>query len=245
MTILPKLEPIMALFLDFDGTLAELAPRPEDVRVSPEMISALGRVQSQLSGAVAVVSGRPIEQIDRFLSPLHLPAAGLHGLEHRLVPNAGIERDQPSPDIAALKNLLNTSDLVKRGAFIEDKGPAVAVHYRSVPELEADVLATMSEAVKALPALHLVHGKMVVEAKPFTSDKGFAVRTFMKNGTFAGRLPVFVGDDVTDEDGIAAAQELGGIGIKVGEGDTCARHRLENVAAVNEWLAAFELVSES
>ncbi|WP_417668192.1 trehalose-phosphatase [Roseibium sp.] len=242
---LPQLEPDMALFLDFDGTLAELAPRPEDVQVSEAIVAALSHLQTTLDGALAVVSGRPIEQIDSFLAPLHLPAAGLHGLEHRARAEAAIERDEPSPEIRALKGLLRNSSLLSQGAFMEDKGPAVAVHFRAVPELEGDVVRIMTEAVEALPALHLVHGKMVVEAKPYTSDKGYAVRSFMQHAPFAGRRPVFIGDDVTDEDGMAAAQDLGGIGIKVGEGESCALGRLENVVAVQAWLAASDLVSES
>ena len=242
---LPQLEPDMALFLDFDGTLAELAPRPEDVQVSDTVIASLTRLQTSLSGAVAVISGRPIEQIDDFLAPLHLPAAGLHGLEHRFTVGTDVVRDAPSPDIRALKGLLKASPLLDKGVLIEDKGPAVAVHFRAVPELEDDVVSFMQEALEPLQALHLVHGKMVVEAKPYTSDKGFAVRSFLERAPFEGRRPVFIGDDVTDEDGIAAAQDLGGLGIKVGEGDSRALYRLENVAAVHKWLSASELVSES
>ncbi|MEJ8476755.1 trehalose-phosphatase [Roseibium algae] len=234
----------MALFLDFDGTLADLAPRPEDVQVAPIVLSSLVGLQTYLDGALAIVSGRPIAQIDSFLAPLQLPAAGLHGLEHRMSLNAEVLRDELSPDILTLKGLLRDSNLQSKGVFLEDKGPAVALHYRSVPELENDVVAVMSEAVKGLSALHLVHGKMVVEAKPCARDKGYAVRAFLEHAPFTGRRPVFIGDDVTDEDGIAAAQNLGGIGIKVGDGESCALHRLENVAAVHEWLAGVLTVSE-
>ncbi|WP_153770265.1 trehalose-phosphatase [Labrenzia sp. CE80] len=241
----PQLEPDMALFLDFDGTLTELAPRPEEVQVASEVVSSLQHLQTGLEGAVAVISGRPIAQIDDFLAPLHLPAAGLHGLEHRMAADRDVLRDAPSPDIRALKGLLKNADILKRGATLEDKGPAVAMHYRAAPALEAEVVALMKEALKALPALHLVHGKMVVEAKPFSSDKGYAVRAFLEQPPFKGRRPVFIGDDVTDEDGIAAAQEAGGFGIKVGAGNTGALHRLKDVAAVHDWLAGRMTVSET
>ncbi len=242
---LPQLEPDMALFLDFDGTLVELAPRPEDVRVEYGVVASLGELQTRLGGALAVISGRPIDQIDAFLSPLHLPAAGLHGLEHRVKTNAGISREPPSSEVRALKGVLRQSSLLSKGAFLEDKGPAVAMHYRAAPELESEVAALMREAIEVLPRLHLIHGKMVVEAKPYTSDKGHAVRAFLEHPPFAGRRPVYIGDDVTDEDGIAAAQDAGGIGIKVGAGESCALYRLENVAAVHDWLAGHETVSET
>lgn len=233
---LPPIEPSHALFLDFDGTLVDLAPRPEDVRVSDDVIVALARLQDRLEGALAVVSGRPISQIDQFLAPLHLPAAGLHGLEHRFTVNADIVRVEPCPEIRALKGAVRNSGLLEKGVFLEDKGATVAFHYRAVPGMEAAVTRLVEEAVKALPALHIIRGKMVVEAKPFASDKGSAVHSFLEHPPFKGRKPIFIGDDVTDEDGIAAAQEAGGIGIKVGDGETCAHYRLADVAAVHDWL---------
>jgi len=241
---LPTIGPDEALFLDFDGTLVDLAPRPEDVRVSDDLIVALSRLQDRLKGALAVVSGRPISQIDGFLAPLHLPAAGLHGLEHRYTVDAGIVRTEPCPEIRALKGVVRNSGLLEKGVFLEDKGATVALHYRSVPAMETAVVGLVSDAVGALPGLHVIRGKMVVEAKPYASDKGSAVRSFLEHEPFKGRRPVFIGDDVTDEDGIAAAQDAGGIGIKVGEGETCAHHRLSDVAAVHDWLAGRIAVSE-
>lgn len=233
----PPLEPDMALFLDFDGVLAELAPRPEDVTVAPAVISRLKQLQGDLDGALAVISGRPIGQIDGFLSPLHLPAAGLHGLEYRETLNSDIQQAPVSDEIELLKDRARKSGLLERGIFFEDKGPTLALHYRSHPELGPDLSVFVEEALKDLPGLHSVAGKMVLEAKPHRSDKGVALRHFMEHPPFSKRRPVFIGDDVTDEDGIAAAQELGGFGIKVGDSATCARYRLENVAAVLSWLA--------
>lgn len=232
----PHLEPGMALFLDFDGTLAELAARPEDVAVPSALIATLRRIQTDLDGALAVVSGRPVAEIDGFLAPLHLPAAGLHGLEHRETLGARVQRAEEGAEIRLLKQRTRDSGLLERGIYFEDKGPTLALHYRSHPDLEQELAAFVEEALQDLPGLHRVNGKMVIEAKPDASDKGVALRHFMGQMPFAGRTPVFIGDDVTDEDGIAAAQALGGFGIKVGEGDSCARYRLSGVAAVHAWL---------
>lgn len=233
----PPLEPDMALFLDFDGTLVELAPRPEDVRVADGLVASLSRLSARLDGALALVSGRPIAEIDRFLAPLNCTAAGLHGHERRAYQEEFVQRAEPTADIRALKGVVKSSALLKNGVTLEDKGATIAVHFRDAPEREAQVSELMSEALRALPALHLVRGKMVLEAKPHGCDKGTSVLTFLKEAPFAGRRPVFIGDDVTDEDGIAAVQDAGGIGIKVGPGESCARYRLDDVAAVHHWLA--------
>lgn len=233
----PPLEPDMALFLDFDGTLVELAPRPEDVQVVEGLVTSLSRLGTRLDDALAIVSGRPIAEIDRFLAPLNCPAAGLHGHERRAHRQEDIQRTEPTADIRALKGVIRHSGLVKNGVALEDKGATIAVHFRDAPEYETRISEMMHDAVQALPALHLVRGKMVLEAKPHGCDKGTSVLTFLKEAPFAGRRPVFVGDDVTDEDGIAAVQDAGGIGIKVGPGETCAQYRLGDVTAVHQWLA--------
>ncbi|MBD8891934.1 trehalose-phosphatase [Roseibium litorale] len=238
MTDLPHLEPDMALFLDFDGTLVELAARPQDVRVDPSLSDVLVSLQDLLGGAVAVVSGRPVEQIDAFLQPVRLPAAGLHGLEQRDAPGGKVLSSPPDNQITRLAHHIAGSGLLERGVTLEDKGPAIALHYRAVPELEAEVVDFMTRTLSLLPDLHMVHGKMVAEAKPKGRDKGTALRGFMEREPFSGRRPVFIGDDVTDEDGLSAANAGGGFGIKVGDGPTCARFRLANVTAVLEWLQA-------
>lgn len=228
----------MALFLDFDGTLVELAPRPQDVYVDPALSDVLLDLQGLLDGAVAVVTGRPIVQVDAFLQPVRLPAAGLHGLEQRDAPGGEIVSSPPDNQITRLAHHIAGSGLLERGVSLEDKGPALALHYRSVPELEGDVIDFLTRTLSLLPDLHMVHGKMVAEAKPKGRDKGTALRDFMEEPPFAGRRPVFIGDDVTDEDGLSAAIAAGGFGIKVGEGPTCAGFRLANVTAVLEWLRA-------
>jgi len=233
----PPVSDDMALFLDFDGTLVEIARTPGAVEASGAMIACLEGIVAHLGGALAIVSGRPIHEIDHYLAPLRLPCAGLHGLETRLHPDEEIERAPVGPEIEALKAALAGSGLLGRGVSIEDKGAAIAVHYRIAPDCEATVVEVMQAAIADLPDLHLVRGKMVVEAKPAYRDKGWAVETFMDLAPFRGRTPVFVGDDVTDEDGIRAAESVGGFGVKVGTAESLARFRVSDVAGVRDWLA--------
>lgn len=233
----PPVSDDLALFLDFDGTLVEIARTPDAVEAEARVIACLERLVDHLDGAVAIVSGRPIHEIDTHLAPLSLPCAGLHGLETRLHPDAGIERAPVGPELETLKAALSGSGLLGRGVSIEDKGAAIAVHYRIAPDCEEAVFEVMQGAIVDLPDLHLVRGKMVVEAKPAYRDKGWAVASFMDIDPFRGRTPVFVGDDVTDEDGIRVAEAIGGFGIKVGRGDSLARFRLPDVESVADWLA--------
>lgn len=232
-----RLQPDSALFLDFDGTLAALAPRPELVDVDEQVISFLSRINDCLGGAVAILTGRPISQIDGFLHPLALPAAGLHGLEWRSTAAADPVRAKASPDLQYLRRSVEASGLLADGIMLEDKGVAIALHYRSVPHLEGALEAYLTRVLTGLPDLHVLRGKMVMEVKPATHDKGLALRQFMEQPPFRGRVPVFAGDDVTDEDAMAAALALGGSALKVGEGPTCAPARLPDVAAVTDWLA--------
>lgn len=232
-----RLQPDSALFLDFDGTLAALAPRPELVDVDEQVISFLSRINDCLDGAVAIITGRPISEIDGFLHPLALPAAGLHGLEWRSTAAADPVRTEASPELQYLRRSVEASGLLADGIMLEDKGAAIALHYRSVPHLEGALEAYLARALTGLPDLHVLRGKMVMEVKPATHDKGLALRQFMELPPFCSRVPVFAGDDVTDEDAMAAALALGGSALKVGEGPTCAPARLPDVAAVTDWLA--------
>lgn len=234
----PPLPTRPALFIDFDGTLVDIAAEPGAVRVADGLVPLLARLQTGLAGALAVVSGRPIAELDGFLSPLAFAAAGLHGLERRLAPGAAV---LPPPRPAAIERL--AARLAARlgdvpGVLIEDKGATLAVHYRAAPERAPQVVALVRDLVAGADALALVEGKMVIEAKPRGTDKGAAVAAFLEAAPFAGRLPVFLGDDVTDEDGFAAVAAAGGLAVKVGAGPTGAAHRLPGVAAVHDWLAA-------
>lgn len=228
------LRPSSALFLDFDGTLVDLAPEPESIVVPPGLVDTLGVLSDYLDGALALISGRPIEQLDRFLHPLHLPVAGVHGAERR----SG-DGDVTLLATHPLQHVEQTAAaLVARhpGLRVERKRGSLALHYRHAPELEALCLRAMEEAVAASPGLTLLRGKMVAEAKPHCATKGHAIEAFLQEPPFAGRSPVFVGDDFTDETGFATVQRLHGIGVKVGDGPTAARHRVESPAALRDQL---------
>lgn len=228
----------MALFLDFDGTLVEIVDTPEEVEPAEGLKSTLTGCLSHLGGALAVVSGRPVQEIDWFLSPLRLPAAGLHGLEYRLKSEDPVVAAEIGTEIEVLRDRLSRAKVIRDGVFVEDKGSAIAVHFRALPQSGPDILAFMKDAIADLEDLHLVSGKMVVEAKPDLWDKGRIVETFMEERPFQGRIPVFIGDDTTDEDGMRAAHRLGGFGVKVGAGESVANFRLKDVPAVHRWLTS-------
>ncbi|RAI03115.1 trehalose-phosphatase [Acuticoccus sediminis] len=225
-----------ALFLDFDGTLVEIADRPDGVVVAPTLHFLIERCVTRTSGAVAVVSGRRIEDIDGFLG-IPIAAAGMHGLEHRAAPGDEIHYQPAPPEMDRLRTRIAAFPFLGDGVSMEDKGAGLAVHYRANPARERDVIRAMEEAIADLDTLHLICGKMVVEAKRRGFDKGAAVNSFMQRPPFQGRTPIFIGDDVTDEDGIRAANAGGGFGIKVGDGKTDAPYRLPDVEAVHAWLA--------
>ena len=236
MTLVEILYPSCALFLDFDGTMVDIAPQPDAVHVPQPLIATLTQVQAMLGGAVAVISGRPIAQIDDFLAPLRLPVAGVHGAERRLADG--------TLSLAATHPL----DLVEKaarelaaqhpGLLVETKRGSVALHYRGAPELAELCLRTMESAVQASPGLTLLKGKMVVEAKPGGASKGRAIEECLREPPFAGRTPVFIGDDITDEVGFSTVQRLGGLGIKVGPGPTVAWRRIPDPAALRRELEA-------
>lgn len=223
--------PALALFLDFDGTLVELAPSPDAVEVSADLVTEISTASAAFGGAVAVVSGRPIADLDRYL-PIRLPLAGGHGSERRRADGA-LEATSLDNGAAADRIAASIAEFVEdhQGLLLEKKSAGVALHYRHAPELRDESLTRMRAAAEA-EGFGVIDGKMVAEARPEGLNKGEALRAFMAEAPFAGRLPVFIGDDTTDEDGFAAAQELGGIGVKVGDGETAARLRTPDVHSV-------------
>ncbi len=228
-----------ALFLDFDGTLVDLADRPDAVSVPPALIQALGALSNQLDGALAIVSGRPIAQLDTYLAPLRFASSGVHGAERRNV--AGQLFGLPVPDLDRVIASLQVLVTRHPGLLLESKPGAVAVHYRQAPELENTVAQAMEAAAARMPEMALMFGKMVVELKPAAATKGRAVAAFMAEAPFAGRRPLFAGDDVTDESAFDFVQSLDGIGIKVGEGGSSARYRIDTPGAFRAWLQAAAL----
>lgn len=215
-----------ALFLDFDGTLVELAETPESVVVAPGLVQALAVLQQRLGGRLAVVSGRPIDQIDAMLAPLVVPVAGVHGAERRDA--AGVVHYAPIPTLTALELCARALETAHPGLRVEKKRGALALHYRQAPELEALCKREMQAAVALSPGMVLLFGKMVIEAKPAGTTKGTAIRDYLAEAPFHGHRPLFAGDDTTDEAGFAYAQEAGGLGLKIGPGPTVAQQRIDS-----------------
>jgi trehalose 6-phosphate phosphatase len=236
MTLVEILSPSCALFLDFDGTMVDIAPQPNAVEVPRALLGVLRDLDTYLHGAVAVISGRPIAQLDDFLQPLRLPVAGIHGVERR-----GADGALHLQDVHPLDHVEEAARALAAehpGLLVEDKRSSLALHYRQRPELEALCLSTMQRAVEESPGLTLLHGKMVAEAKPGGASKGQAIENFLREAPFAGRKPVFIGDDVTDEVGFDTVQRLGGIGLKVGEGPSVAWRRIADPATLRRELEA-------
>lgn len=231
---LPRIGPQTALFLDFDGTLADLAAQPEAVQVPQDLVPALTQLAARLNGALAIVSGRKLADLDHFLAPLQLPTAAEHGALQRLA--SGDVAKLATPDLQEVARLSTALAQRHAGLRVEIKSAAVALHYRHAPELEELALQVMTEAASSTPQVELLCGKYVFEIKPAGISKGSAIEAFMTAPPFAGRIPLFAGDDMTDEAGFSAVQRLGGHGIKVGEGATLAHYRCETPAALRQWL---------
>lgn len=226
-----------ALFLDVDGTLLEITEPPDAVAVPDGLTSMLGTLASSLGGALAVVSGRRLDDLDRLFAPLHLPAAGIHGLEHRAADGRTDmlgKIETLDPFRVPLMEFAEAHD----GAFVEDKGRALALHYRGAPEAETPARRLVAQLLSRHDdGVRVIDGKMVFEIKPKLADKGRAVARFMGEPPFHGRRPVFIGDDVTDEDAFRAVNERGGLSIRVGDRpDSAARYLLADVGAVLGWL---------
>lgn len=229
----PDALPRLAVFTDFDGTLVEIAETPDSVEVPMALADDLAEAAREFDDAFAVITGRPIADIDRYLAPLVLPVAGEHGSQRRRADGGleGVDGEiaEAAEEMAeAVMPLLATHP----GLLLERKHAAVALHFRQAPELERACLIAMQEAVMADPRFELVAGKMVFEARPRGLSKGTALEAFMREPPFMGRTPIFIGDDQTDEDAFAAAQALGGVGIKLGPGATVARMRIADIASV-------------
>lgn len=232
----PVLPAHAALFLDFDGCLVDIAPRPDAVIVSDALAPRLERLRVRLEGALALVSGRDIADLRRWLPGFRGVIAGSHGAELSLDGATIRTTHDIALDVARLH-----ADAVRAAAghpaiLVEPKPHGVALHYRADPSLRAVVEAAMQRLARAHPGLILQPAKMAVELRPAGTGKDGAVERLMASAPFAGRVPVYAGDDLTDEDAMAVAQAQGGFGVKIGAGDTLARHRLPDPAAVARWL---------
>ncbi len=226
-----------ALFLDFDGTLADIVEHPDDVLLLDPTRAALRRLCISLDGAVAIVTGRAITDIDRLVALPGLPVAGVHGMKRRDA--AGTAHDvavaETALGLAGQRLSALSSDAA--GTFLETKPGSLAFHYRGRPDLAHTIPSRIGDAIGDLDGLYRVDGKMVVEIKGAKATKGDAVTAFMAEKPFAGRLPLFAGDDVTDEDGFRVVNAMGGLTVKIGPGPTHAGYRAETPGAFRDWLS--------
>ena len=230
-----------ALFLDVDGTLLEIVDRPESVRADATLIGDLQAAAARLNGALALISGRTIGELNRIFAPAIFIASGTHGMECQ--DSDGQLRVKEAAGLpGAVIDELESFAAQHEGVLLERKGVGAALHYRLAPRSEAAARALLATvAAYVHDDFRLVEGKMVLELSPHTTNKGLAVEELLAQSPFAGRTPVFVGDDVTDEDGFGAVNRRSGVSVRVGEtGDrkTDAQYMLRDVAAVRQWLSA-------
>lgn len=229
----PPLTERHALFLDFDGTLAPLQDDPDTVALPEVRAKYLLALLDQLGGALVLISGRSIHDLS-LRTPIELWRAGGHGHD---VCQPG-ERPAPTVGVApaALRVAVEAVTRDIEGARVEEKGKVLAIHYRQNPAAGPGLAGSLQRLAHRTEGYAFQHGKMVIELKPRGADKGTALTELMRRAPFAERIPVMIGDDATDEDAMKAAMDLGGIGIKVGAGETCAQYRFTNTDSVWHWL---------
>lgn len=226
-----------AWFFDVDGTVAEIAETPDAARVDPGLAALIARLHRQSGGALALVSGRPVGEVDALFPGTHYAVAGQHGIERRGADGRVVRAADLVRPLDDARRFLE--DVVRRhaGLRLEVKPASLAVHYRQAPRLAGFVHRTMRTLARGLgDEYRLQPGKRVLELLPRGPDKGAAVEAFLAEAPFAGRTPVFVGDDLTDEHAFAIVNERDGYSVKVGLGPTIARWRLPSVTAVRTWL---------
>lgn len=225
--------PQLAIFTDFDGTLVERADDPDDIAVPETLTRQLERTARELDSAFAVLTGREIADIDRYLAPLQLAVAGGHGTQRRRADGV-MQGSDPSALLGAEEIAQQLQPFVDNhpGLVLETRDGAVGLDFSKTPELEDSAQILMEEALHSVPDFNLIPGTMRIEARMRGISKGEALRAFMRETPFLGRAPIVIGDDPSDEDAFIAAQELGGVGIKLGEGETAARMRIADIASV-------------
>lgn len=234
---MPPFQRDWAFFLDIDGTLLDIAATPKAVHTAKADCRLVAALYDKADGALALVSGRSLKMIDQLFSPMRLPAAGQHGVERRDA-RGRVHRPSFSTDVLE-RAAGHIREFAERhsGLVFEDKGYSMALHYRLAPRLAGAANAIVREAARAVgEGVEVQRGKMVAELKPAGHDKGRAIEAFMREKPFAGRTPVFLGDDLTDEHGFRMVDRMGGHSIKVGAGQSAARWRLANPAAARAWL---------
>jgi trehalose 6-phosphate phosphatase len=237
--ILPHLDKCALLF-DIDGTLIDLAPTPDGIFIPPDLPGCLQELWRRTSGALALVSGRMISDIDQIMAPLKLPAVGGHGVEMRARADGEVQLAQVKPMDAHLKKRFTALGNFSPGILIEDKGYSVAIHYRLAPEAERYIFDSIAAIRADLPEapIEILNGKFVVEIKHEGFSKATAVRELMTLPPFAGRRPIFLGDDVTDETVFAIMADIDGIAYSVGRKAQGVAGHFDSPHDVRMWLAA-------
>jgi trehalose 6-phosphate phosphatase len=236
--ILPPLD-TMALLLDIDGTLLDLAPTPREVWVPPGLAETLDRLLVRTSGALALVSGRSLNDIDLIFAPAQFPAVGGHGAEMRISTDTESVATQAPPMDKELKRRLAAIAKLSPGILLEDKGYSLALHYRLAPHAEKAIYEAVALIRAELPdaPIEVLPGKCVCEIKPSGFNKATGVLALMRHKPFEGRRPVFIGDDVTDESVFAIMPDLGGLAFSVGRHAHGVAGRFDEPRDVRAWLA--------
>jgi trehalose 6-phosphate phosphatase len=227
----------IALLLDIDGTLLDIAPRPQDVRVPDDLPDILSRLAHGLDGALAFVSGRTLSDIDHLFAPRRFAAIGGHGAEMRIAPDGPVQHSHVKPIDDALRRILLELHARDAGVIVENKTYSVAVHYRLAPQRGEEIAAAVARACAGRDDLEILPGKAVIEIKLRGFDKGTALRRLMNRRPFRGRRPIFIGDDVTDDAAFAVLPELSGIGLSVGAPARGNSLNFEAPRDVRLWLA--------
>lgn len=204
-----------ALFLDLDGTLLDIAASPESVLIPKHLVEVLAALRNQLSGAVAILSGRSLRAIDRLLHPLLISAGGEHGAVLRLPDGEVTEANESTVVPTHWRQMIHRAAESWPGVLVEEKSHGLALHYRSNPSYSVPVMALLEQFVESDPNFEILPALMARELRHRSINKGAALKRLMQNDTFRNRQPLFIGDDVTDEDAIAAAEQMGGIGLRV------------------------------
>jgi trehalose 6-phosphate phosphatase len=230
--------PPFCLFLDVDGTLLDIAPTPGEVHVDPDLVDLLRQLERACDGALALISGRPIAELDDLFAPLFLSVAGVHGCERRDASGRWYRPSFSGTTLEPIRTELGHLLRQFHGTLIEDKGCALAVHFRKAPYLEEVLKVRLSSFLTRSTDYELLEGDHVIEIKPVAQNKATAIEAFMQEAPFAGRTPIFIGDDKTDLDGFAAVRRLRGQAISVGS-RVIADKVLANPAAVRQWLQEF------
>ena len=234
----PELRGPCAFFLDLDGTLLDIVDHPHQVSMDADLIRLLEALCRAVGGALALITGRPITDIDRLLSRPGFCVAGQHGAERRDFSGTMHRHDVSRAALEKARRRLGMMAARHPALVLEDKGVNLALHFRAVPALRAEMQEMVRNLARELGGEFEVQlGKMVVELRPSGKDKGVAIAEFLEETPFRGRAPVFVGDDLTDESGFELINRVGGYSVKVGEGKSAARWRLPDSAAVRAWLA--------